>query len=418
VKNKSIVITGIGIASPIGIGKDAFWQALTKGTCGIKEISSFDTSDYSCKIGAEIRDFDPEEFIEKFRKYLQQNTENRKPIDSLDRSCQLGLSATYLALEDSHLNLKKENKKKIGVIMGTTSGTSNAFVNYHKTWLEQGIDKVKPEDVAKHKHESIANSISDEFSLSGCSLLLGTACSAGTYAIGEAFDLLRSGKFDVIFTGGADAFSELSRCGFNALRSLTKTKCRPFDKNRDGMAIGEAAGVVILETLEHAIERQANIYAEVIGYGLSCDAEHMTAPQASGESAAQTMNMALKDAGITPEKVDYISAHGTGTPLNDKMETNGIKKAFGEQAYRIPISSVKSMLGHTFGAAGAIKAISCILALKHNTIPPTVNYQTNDPECDLDYVPNESRKKEIDITMSNSFAFGGNNSTVILKKYR
>ncbi|MFC1704504.1 beta-ketoacyl-[acyl-carrier-protein] synthase family protein [Candidatus Omnitrophota bacterium] len=413
---KRVVITGVGIISPVGIGKDAFWSALTKGTSGIKEIRSFDTADYSCKIGGEISDFDPDKIIAQLRTSFKQNSST--PPHTLDRVCQLGLAAAYLAIKDSSLQLATVNKQKAAVIMGTTSGTSNAFAAYHTTWLREGIKKVNPVDVAKNKHESIVHCISNEFGLKGISVLMGTACSAGTYAIGEAFDLLRLSKAEVILAGGADALSEVSHCGFNALRSLTKSVCRPFDKRRDGMVVSEGGAVVILETLEHAQKRNAHIYAEVVGYGLSCDAEHMTAPQANGESAANSMNMALKDAGITPERVDYISAHGTGTHLNDLMETNGIKRVFGEYAYKVPVSSVKSMVGHTFGAAGAIKIISCTLALQHNTLPPTINYQEQDPECDLDYVPNTARKKEINITLSNSFAFGGNNATLILRNYQ
>jgi 3-oxoacyl-[acyl-carrier-protein] synthase II len=405
-EKRRVVITGLGIITPIGIGKDVFWSALIKGYSGIREIQTFDTSAYSSKLGAEVLEFHPEEFIDK------------EKINCLDRVCQLGLSAARLAITDSFLDLETEDKQKIGVIMGTTTSTFNSFAKYHKIWLSEGINKVEPQDVRNYRGETIPNSISYEFRLEGVSVLIATACAAGTYAVGECFDLIKYGKADIMLAGGAEAMSEIAHCGFNSVRSLTKTQCRPFDRRRDGLVVSEGSAVLVLETLEHALKRKANIYAEIIGYGLSCDANHMTAPDVSGECAALSMKMALTDAGINLNDVDYINAHGTGTPLNERMETNGIKKVFGSYAYKIPISSIKSMLGHSFGAAGAIEAVTCSLVLVNNIIPPTINYEEPDPDCDLDYVPNVARRKKVSIALSNSFAFGGNNATLIFRKYK
>ena len=403
---KRVVITGIGLITSIGIGKDDFWSCLINGSSGIKEITSFDTSDYDGKFDGEIPDFNPYVFFPK------------EKMDSLDKACQLALCSAKLAVEDSSLDLNNINHKKAGVIIGTTSGTSNSFEQYHTTWLNQGICAIDINTVSKYRHVNMPNCISEQFALNNCSMLIGTACAAGAYSIGESFDLIRYGKCQLMLAGGADAMSELSHCGFDALRSLTKTKCRPFDRQRDGLVVGEGSAVLILESLEQALARKANIYAEIIGYGLSCDAEHMTAPQVSGKEPALSMVRALTDAGIKPNEIDYINAHGTGTILNDKMETNAIKRAFGEYAYKVPISSIKSMIGHTFGAAGAIEAAVSALTITNNTIPPTINYQEPDPECDLDYVANKCRKTQVNMVLSSSFAFGGNNASLVLAKYK
>jgi 3-oxoacyl-[acyl-carrier-protein] synthase II len=405
-EKRRVVITGLGVITPIGIGKDAFWSALIRGCSGIKEIQTFDASVYSSKLGGEMLEFHPEEFIDK------------EKINCLDRVCQLGLSAAKLAIVDSLLDLEKEVKQKIGVIMGTTTSTFNSFAKYHKTWLSKGISEVDLQDVKNYRSETIPNSISYEFGLEGVSVLIATACAAGTYAVGEGFDLIRYADADIMLVGGAEAISELAHCGFNSVRSLAKIQCRPFDRRRDGLIVSEGSAVLVLEALEHALKRKANIYAEIVGYGLSCDANHMTAPDVSGDSAALSIQMALADAEIYSNEVDYINAHGTGTPLNEKMETNGIKKVFGSYAYKIPVSSIKSMIGHTFGASGAIEAVTCSLVLVNDIIPPTINYEEPDPECDLDYVPNVARKKEVNIVLSNSFAFGGNNATLIFRKYK
>lgn len=301
--------------------------------------------------------------------------------------------------------------------MGTTSGTSNSFENYHTAWIKHGFSAIDPLKVKQHKHVTIPNCICAEFNLQGCSVLTGTACAAGAYAIGEAFNLIRYGKNDIVLAGGTDAMSELSHCGFGSLRSLSKSGCRPFDRYRDGLIVGEGSAVLILESLEYALQRNAHIYAEIIGYGLSCDAEHMTAPQQSAKTPALSMSRALQDAGINPMDVDYLNAHGTGTILNDKIETKAIKQVFGTHAYKLAVSSIKSMLGHTFGAAGAIETAACALVVNKNIVLPTINYSAPDPECDLDYVPGVCRKKEINIALTTSFAFGGNNASLLLRKY-
>ncbi len=402
---RRVVITGLGLITPIGIGREEFWPALIQGCSGIKEIKSFDASSYSSNLGAEIPRFRPEDFID------------RDKVESLDRACQLSLAAAKLAVKDASLDFGKENRETSGVIIGTTTSTCNSFANYHKIWLNEGFTKVPPSEIKK-RSETIPNSISGEFGLGGCSVLLTTSCAAGTYAVGESFALIRNAKAEIMLAGGTDAMQELSHCGFNALRSLAKIRCRPFDRRRDGLVVSEAGCILLLESLEHALNRGAGIWAEIIGYGLSCDASHLTSSDATGQGAAQAIQNALSDAGLKTDAIDYINAHGTGTIINDVMETVAIKKVFGQRAYKIPVSSIKSMLGHSFGAAGAIEAATCALALTHNTIPPTINYEQPDPDCDLDYVPNICRRKELNMALSNSFAFGGVNSALVLSKYR
>jgi len=387
IRKKRVVITGMGLITPIGIGKDEFWSALISGRSGIKEINSFDTSFYSSRLGAEISGFNPQDFIEK------------KTTGSLDKASQFGLAAAKMALEDARLELKKEEREKAGVIIGTTTSVYNSC----------GDEKTG---------KTIPNIISGEFSLGGSSVLLTTSCAAGTYAVGESFDCIRYLDAEIMLAGGLDTLLEISHCGFSALRSLAKKCCSPFDRRRSGLVIGEGACVLILESLEHALNRNANIYAEISGYGLNCNASHITSLDINGEEAANSIRAALLDAGIKPKDVDYINAHGTGTVANDLMETNAIKKAFGDYAYKIPASSIKSMLGHSFGAAGAIEAATCALVIGNGILPPTINYEEPDPACDLDYVPNSSRKKEVGVALSNSFAFGGVNSCLVFSKYR
>ena len=402
--SKRVVITGLGIITPIGIGKDIFWEALINGKSGIKKVKSFDTSSYRSSLGGEVDDYNPEDFLSK------------EEIDPLDRSSQFIISTTIMALKDAQLKIDEFESERVSVIIGTTTATQSSFKNYHDAWVLKGYDSITLESVSKYGHESIHNIISNKYKLTGASVLMLNACAAGTYAIGQSYDLIKSGKADIVISGGTDAMSELAFCGFSNTRSLAKEACRPFDKNRDGLVVSEGAATLILESYENAISRCAHIYGEVIGYGLSCDANHMTAPDISGEGASLSINNALFDAQLNIDEIDYINAHGTGTSLNDLMETVAIKKVFGKKAYDIPISSIKSMIGHSFGASGAIEALTCALVLENGVIPPTINYNEPDPECDLNYVPNKSITKDVNVTLSNSYAFGGNNASIIIGK--
>ena len=333
----------------------------------------------------------------------------------LDRACQFFLYAAKSAVRDSEIDFGVHDKLRCCVLAGSTTATDKS--NYHTEWDKKGYQAVTYEKVMRYRQENICNHVAFQYGLTGHSCLITNACAAGSYAIGQGYDLIRNGIADVVIAGGAESMSESAVCGFSSTRSLALDCCRPFDKNRDGLLVAEGAASLLLESYENATSRKARIYGEVIGYGLSCDGSHMTAPDVSGKSAAAAMQTAMDDAGIAAEDIDYVNAHGTGTPLNDKMETNGVKKAFGKHAYVTPISSIKSMIGHTFGASGAIEAVACMLALNRNQIPPTINYQEQDPDCDLYYVPNLAVEKELFVIMSNSFAFGGNNASLLFRKF-
>jgi len=401
--NKRIVITGIGVISSIGIGKDEFWKALTAGKSGISEITSFDTSAYPTHRGGEIKDFQPELFMHK------------RKAKSFGRTSQLAVSCAKLALTDSGIRLSDLDPEMAGVIFGTTMGESAIFQQLNAVWLKEGEQAIDTRLLFYCQANVLPSSVAIELKLKGPNYVIPTACAAGNYAIGYAYDLIRMGKADLMFAGGADGFSKLAFTGFNRLFAVAPETCQPFDKNRKGMMVGEGAGVVILETMESALKRKANIYAEILGYGLSCDAHHMSAPDADGIAAA--IEKALQESGIGINDVDYISAHGTGTPANDKAECTAMQKVFADRLKDIPVSSIKSMLGHTMGAASAIEAIACCLALKDGILPPTINYETPDEECNIDCVPNLSRRKVIDIALNNASAFGGNNASLVLKKF-
>ena len=398
--NRRVVVTGVGVVSSIGIGKKEFWKNLIAGKSGISEVTSFDTSVLENHRGGEIKNFNPNKFIEFSH--------------DMGRASQLALTATKLAINDAELDLLKIGARNIGIVTGTTMGESQILEIINRTWFEKGEDEVRPDLVLKYPDVALSNNVSYKFNLRNNNFVIPTACSAGNYSIGYGFDLIRRGKSKVIVAGGADAFSRIAFIGFNRLFAMASEKCQPFDKSRRGMMVGEGSGVVILEELEFAQKRNANMYAEILGYGLSCDAYHMTAPSLDG--IKKVMIKAMKEAGIKPEEVDYISAHGTGTIPNDKTESQVIKEVFGSRYKEIPVSSIKSMLGHTMGAASAIEAISCCLAIGEEMIPPTINYETPDPECDIDCVPNTARKKELKAVLNNGFAFGGNNCSLILGK--
>jgi len=400
--NKRVVVTGIGLISSIGIGKDAFWDSLIKGTSGISQVSAFDTSGHATHVGGEVKNFKAGDFIAKKRAKL------------IGKASQMAIAATKLALEDAKLEKKSISNSMVNVCLGTTMGEIQSVENADQTWIRGGRQKVDNIRLYQSPVNNLPSNIAIEFKLKGRNRIFTTACAAGNYAIGFGYDLLQSGDADIVLAGGTDVFSWIAFTGFNKVGAAAPEKCQPFDKNRKGMIVGEGAGILILESLEHAQKRGAHIYAEILGYGLSCDAHHMTNPNVEG--VASCMQNALNETKLTPENIDYICAHGTGTTHNDKTECAAIKQIFGDR--KIAVSSIKSMLGHTMGAASAIEAIACCLAIKNDIIPPTINYETPDPECDIDCVPNKSREQKINIVLNNGFAFGGNNACLVVKKFR
>lgn len=400
---KRVVITGIGVLTSIGIGKDAFWKGLEEGKEGINEITSFDVSSYRTKTGGEIRNFD-------FQRYFPDKNEY------LDKVSQLILVAAKQSVEDSKLEI--ENPYRAGVIIGTLGGGLRSGEKSYKILLQEGLENVPVFISSETPLYVLSDHLSVEFNLKGPKSTIVTACAAGTNAIGYAFDFIRYNRADIMLAGGADIITETVHGGFNIVYALTLDKCRPFDRNRSGFFIGEGAGVLVLESLEYAIKRKVHIYAEVAGYGLSSDAYHMSAPDPQGEGAVRSMEYALEDAGISIDEISYINAHGTGTPQNDKMETIAIKKVGGKYADKIPISSIKAMTGHTMGASGIIEAIACLMAIEKGIIPPTINYETFDFECDLNYITNHACQQNVDVSLSNSFGFGGNNASIIFKRYK
>ena len=403
--SKRIVITGLGVISPIGNQKDNFWEALTSGVSGIAEVKAFDTSAFKVHRGCEVKDFKYEDYIS--------NGSNRK----VGKASQFAIAATKLALDDSKIDLNSVDLERVGVSMGTTAGEIQILERVNNLRYEKGDENVDTNLFLQHPCINIPSNVSIEFGFRGPSTIIPTACAAGNYAIGYACDLIKLGRADMMLVGGTDPFSKVAYVGFGRLNAIAPEICQPFDKNRKGLMVGEGAGMLVLEPLEDALARNANIYAEILGYGLSCDGYHITIPHPEGKGIISAMEKALKDANIKPEDVQHISAHATGTVANDKAETISIKKVFGEHAKKLAISSIKSMLGHTMGAASAIEAIACALAIKNGVVPPTINYETQDPECDLDYVPNVKREMSVDIALNNAYAFGGNNSCLVLKKY-
>jgi 3-oxoacyl-[acyl-carrier-protein] synthase II len=402
--HQRVVVTGIGVVTSVGIGVDAFWRALLAGTCGIGLVESFDSARYAVHIGGEVKNFDPRSFIE------------RLPLNDVPRASQLAISAARLALEDARIDSSALNPLTTGVSLGTTSGEPIMIEQFNDKTMAGMREAIGPEFIEQYPCHVIAADVASELGFAGPNLVIPTACSAGNYALAHASDNIRHGDAEVMLAGGSDAFSRITYTGFARLGAIAPERCQPFDKSRKGMVPGEGAGVLVLERRDRAIARGATIYAELVGYGLTCDAAHMTAPQ--GDGAARAMQRAMADAGVRPDEIDYISAHGTGTAINDRVETAAVKQAFGEAAYRVPMSSIKSMLGHTMGAASAIEAAACALAVRDDRIPPTIHYETPDPECDLDYVPNEARSVPVELAMNNAYAFGGNNASVILRKHR
>jgi 3-oxoacyl-[acyl-carrier-protein] synthase II len=400
--SRRVVITGLGVISSIGIGWRHFWNGLLEGKSGITPVTSFDTTKHFTHNGGEIKNFKPEQFIPESK------------IKELSRSSQFALSAAMLAIEDAKLSQDDLTALRIGTCIGTTLGSVQTFEIIHELTIVHK-SKCSNKLISQIPTHSTPSAISKEFGLTGPNVMFSTACAAGNYAIGYGFDLIQLGKADVILSGGSDPFSKVAFTGFNQLSAVAPERCQPFDKNRKGMMVAEGAGLLVLESLESALKRKVNIYAEILGYGLSCDANHMTQPSIEGVS--KCMLKAMDNAGIATKDVDYISAHGTGTLANDRTECAAIKEVFGPQYQKIPVSSIKSMLGHTMGAASALEAITCALVVKNDLIPPTMNFETFDPECDIDCVPNQARAQKVTIALNNSYAFGGNNASLVLRKF-
>ena len=409
---RRVVVTGVGLVTPLGTGVEKTWSALCAGKSGIGPITRFDASEVGVNIAAEVKDFQVEDHIDK------------KVAKHLDLFVQYAVAAAGEALRNADFQITEENAPRVGSIMGCGLGGLPTIEKYHKVAMEKGTKRITPFFIPMVIPNMGAGQISIIYGTRGPNLCLTTACAAGTHAVGEAFRSIANDECDVAITGGSESvICPLAVGGFHAMKALStrndqpEKASRPFERDRDGFIISEGAGVLILEELEHAKARGATIYAEVAGYGLSGDGYHMAAPPEDGNGAVRCMKMALKDAGMNPEDVDYINAHGTSTPLNDVVETRAIKTTFGDQAYKLAISSTKSMTGHMLGGAGGIEAVFTALSIKHQIAPPTMNLENPDPECDLDYVPNQARKMKIRAAMSNSFGFGGTNAVLIMKQY-
>jgi 3-oxoacyl-[acyl-carrier-protein] synthase II len=409
---RRVVVTGMGLVIPTGIGVETAWKNVCEGKSGIGLLTRFDTNGFETKIAAEVKNFNPELYIDK------------KEIKRMDLFVQYAIAATKEALEDAQLAITPENSEKIGVIVGTGLGGLPTLEKYHKILLERGPGRISPFFIPMLIANLASGHIAIQFGPKGPNTCVVTACATGAHCIGDAFRAIVYGDAEAMIAGGTEAnITPLTIGGFNAMKALStrndepEKACRPFEKNRDGFVVAEGAGIVLLEELKFALNRNAKIYGELVGYGYTGDAYHITAPSPDGDGAVRCMRMALKDAGLGPEDVDYINAHGTSTPLNDLTETIAIKTVFGDHAKKVPISATKSMTGHLLGAAGSTEAIFTLLAIRDGIMPPTINYEEPDPQCDLDYVPNVARRQPLNIAMSNAFGFGGTNATLIFKKF-
>lgn len=408
---RRVVVTGIGAVTPLGNTVEETWSAVKAGKSGVGPLTRVDAEKFPAKVAAEIKDFDVEQYVE------------RKEARKMDRFTHYALAAALMAHKDSELEINENNAHRVGVWIGSGIGGMETYEQQFLTFQERGTRRVSPFFIPMLIPDMASGQVSIYLGAKGPNSCSVTACASGTNSIGDAFKVIERGDADVMVTGGAEApIVNMALAGFSANTALTtnpdpSTASRPFDKNRDGFVISEGAGILILEELEHAKARGAKIYGEVLGYGTTGDAHHITAPAPEGEGAARAMDMALSTAGIDPSEVDYINAHGTSTPYNDLFETQAVKSVFGEHAYKLAMSSTKSMTGHLLGAAGGVEAIFTVLALKEGILPPTINLEEPDPECDLDYVPNEARKADIVYAMSNSLGFGGHNASLLFKKY-
>ena len=411
-KSRRVVVTGLGLVTPLGVGVEQNWTNVVNGVSGIGYITRFDTEGFATRIAGEVKGFHPEEFIPK------------KDLRKMDIFLTYAIAAAQLAVQDAALTVEPEESARTGVVMGCGLGGLTTIEDCHKTLLQSGPRKISPFFIPMLIGNMAPGLISIQHGAKGPNLSIQTACAAGTHAIGHAFHLIRDGAADIMITGGVEStITPLCVAGFNAMRALStrndapQKASRPFDKDRDGFVLGEGSAVLILEEAERAQRRGARIYAEIIGFGASGDAYHMTAPAPDGEGAVLCMRNALDDAGVAPEDVDYINAHGTSTDLNDRLETVAIKTVFGDHAKKLAVSSTKSMTGHLLGAAGGVEGAYTVLSIYHDIMPPTINYETPDPDCDLDYVPNTARKAMVRIALSNSFGFGGTNGTVVFRKW-
>jgi 3-oxoacyl-[acyl-carrier-protein] synthase II len=404
-RRRRAAVTGLGIITAIGCNISSFWENLMQGVCGIKAITLFDASRYRSQKAAEVKGFDPYQYF------------SARDLQRMSRCDQLGLRAAAEAVLDSGLNLEREDRERIGIFIGGGAGGIFSAERYRREMLQKGWRRVRPSLLLPFATCTITDALAQKYGILGPRATIATACSSSATAIGYALSSIRSGEVDLAIVGGSESLSEITFGGFNALRSLDEDCCRPFDLNRKGLSLGEGAAFLVIEEAEHAARRGAKVYAEILGYGSTGDGHHMTAPDPDGNGALRAMEEALRDSGISPGDVDYINAHGTATPANDLAETKAIKNLFGEKARKIPVSAIKSMVGHCLGAAGALEAVASVLCVRENRIPPTIHYETPDPDCDLDYVPNQSRTAKVGIALSNSFAFGGNNTVLVFGKW-
>jgi len=409
---RRVVVTGLGMVTPLGTGVEKNWEALCAGKSGIGPITKFDASDFTCQIAGEVKDFRSEDFMDK------------QHVRRFDIFIHYGVASAKMAMEDSGLEIDSSNSQRIGCVTGSGLGGLAMIEHFHKVLLEKGPRRISPFFIPGIIANMLPGQIAIELGAKGPNTSIETACAASCHSIGESFRLIQQGFADAMITGGSEAvITPLALGGFCSMRALStrndepEKASRPFDLNRDGFVIGEGAGILILEEMTQALERGANIYAEIAGYGLSSDAYHISAPDPEGQGAVSCMSMAIETAALKPENVDCINAHGTSTQLNDLSETKAIKALFGEHAYKLAISSTKSMTGHLLGGTGGIEAIYSVLTIKHGIIPPTINYETPDPECDLDYVPNNARGADVRVVLSNSFGFGGTNAALLFKAF-
>ena len=408
---KRVVITGMGVISSLGFGVNEFWNSIKEGKSGISSIERFDATNFTAKVAAEIKDFDPTNYIDK------------KEAKRMDRYTQYAMAAAKFAVEDSGLDLDSVDKYRFGVIVGSGIGGIETFESQHDVLMQKGPGRVSPFFIPMMIANIASGRIAIQYGAKGFNECVVTACATSTNAIGDAFKVIQRGDADIMITGGAEAsITPVSFAGFCSMKALSTTEdtgcaCRPYDAERNGFVMGEGAGILVIEEYEHAVKRGANIIAEVVGYACTNDAYDIVAPAPEGEGGARCMKLAVDDAGIKPEDIGYINAHGTSTEYNDKFETAAIKTVFGDCAKKLPVGSTKSMTGHLLGAAGAVEAIITALALKEGFLPPTINYKTPDPECDLDYIPNVGRTTDIKYALSNSLGFGGHNASLVLKKY-
>jgi 3-oxoacyl-[acyl-carrier-protein] synthase II len=409
-----VVITGLGVVSAVGNDVPTFWKSIKDGKSGIAPTKTFDVSKFDSRIAGEVKGFDPTLY-----------GMSSKDVRRMDKFVQFALAASLESLKHSGLDLEKEDRNRIGVLIGSGIGSLHTIEEEFRQYLQKGPSRISPFLIPMLIVNEASGHVAINFGLKGPNSCVATACASGSHAIGDAYKILERGDADVMVAGGTEsAITHLGVGGFCALKALStrndapEKASRPFDRDRDGFVIAEGSGVVIMETLEHAKKRNAHIIAEITGYGMSCDAYHITAPDPDGDGAARAIQAALKDAGANPEDVDYINAHGTSTKLNDKLETVAIKKALGAHAKKVMVSSTKSVTGHLLGAAGGVEFIACCLAINEGVVPPTTNYEHPDPDCDLDYVPNTARKAKVDFCLSNSLGFGGHNATLVVKKFK